>query len=152
MLPFWQELNLFIREGFGKYTLFEQCDYNKQLRLMLVAALVFRAIFSKEVKFSSTIVSLLTPLPICENDLCAVYPEPTISTRLMTGQEYEGPDISAFEKFCRYMDKLIIVMRSDPEAVKSLRSFIMAYDRVGTRLPEVDKCLRKLGINIETSK
>jgi hypothetical protein len=45
-VPFWQELNLFVRQGFGRYTLFEQYDCNKQLRLMLVAALVFKAIFS----------------------------------------------------------------------------------------------------------
>ena len=119
---------------------------------MLVAALVFRAIFSKEIKFSGTIISFLTPLPICENDLCSVYQDPTISKPLIIGQEHEEADSSAFEKFCRCMDKLIIVMRSDPEAVKSLRSFITAYDRAGIRLPEVDKCLIELGINIDTSK
>jgi hypothetical protein len=58
MEPFWRELGLFVREGFGRYTFFEQCDCNKQLRLMLVAALVFKAIFSKEIKFSNTIINL----------------------------------------------------------------------------------------------
>lgn len=150
MAPFWQELGLFVREGFGRYTFFEQCDCNKQLRLMLVAALVFKAIFSKEIKFSNTVVNLLTPLPIYDNDLCSVYQEPIIKTSLLGQQEQELSISSPFEKFSKYMDELIVLMRSDPEAVKTLRNFIKSFDSNNTRLASVDECLKNLGIKVDT--
>lgn len=148
-VPFWQELNLFVRQGFGRYTLFEQYDCNKQLRLMLVTALVFKAIFTGEVKFSSAVVDLLTPLPIYNKDLYSVYPGAIIKTSLPGFQEHQLSISSAFEQFSRYVDELITLMHSDPEAVKSLRNFITTYDSTGTRLPKVDECLRELGIKVD---
>ena len=73
MIPFWQELDPLIKAGFIKYNIFEQWDYKRQLKLMLVAALVFKAIFAKEIKFTSRVVNLLTSLPIYENDFFSVY-------------------------------------------------------------------------------
>jgi len=73
MIPFWQELDSFVKARFIKYNIFEQCDYKRQLKLMLVAALVFKAIFAKETKFTSRVVNLLTSLPIYENDFFSVY-------------------------------------------------------------------------------
>ena len=148
MVPFWQELKLFVREGFGRYTLFEQCEYNKQLTLMLVAALVFKAIFSRETKFSSTAVSLLTPPLIHKDDLNSVYPKPIVQKPSSNAQKGRVSITYTFDQLREQVDELIISMRFDPEAVKSFRSMIRAFDSTGVHLPEIDKCLKELGIQV----
>jgi hypothetical protein len=150
--PFWKELNLFVREGFSRYVVFEQLSYKKQLTLMRVASLVFKAIFSEKVKFTSSVVSMLSPIPSYENDLSSVYIEPDVERPLSYIYEGRVSGFSEFNKFNEYTDRLISIMRFDPEAVKWLRNFIRTYDNNGTKLLDVDRCLEELGININTSK
>lgn len=150
--PFWKELNLFVREGFSRYVVFEQLSYKKQLTLMRVASLVFKAIFSEKVKFTSSVVSMLSPIPSYENDLSSVYIEPDVERPLSYIYEGRVSGFSEFNKFNEYTDRLISIMRFDPDAVKWLRNFIRTYDNNGTKLLDVDRCLEELGININTSK
>ncbi len=60
MVPFWEELDIFIHESLEKYELFEKCDHKTQLILMSVASLVIKAIFSRKINFFSNGVKLLT--------------------------------------------------------------------------------------------
>jgi hypothetical protein len=150
---FWQDFNLSIRQGLGAYNLFERLDYRKQLTLMLIAASVFKSILSKEGKLTGAVVNMLTELPIYKEDLRSVYPG-AINPKTLLDRQIEKKQIeessytSVFEKAHKSLEELIIIMRSDPKAVESFRSFLKAFGASNTRLVKVDECLKELGIAV----
>lgn len=125
---YWRDLNLSIRRGLGVHNLFEQLDYKKQLILMLVAASVFKSIFSREGKLTGIVVNMLTELP--------------------TYKIKKPSSISAFEQFGKSLEELIVIMRSDPKAVESFRNLFKGCDNSNTRLVKIDRYLKDLGIEI----
>lgn len=70
----WKALGLFCRGGFYRYKVFEECDCNKQLILMLIASSALQSIFNNQIRFSTNGIKLLTPELIATKDLCSVYP------------------------------------------------------------------------------
>ena len=140
MTPFWQELNLLRRQRCGKYSLFEKCDDDVQLTLMSVAALVFQSIFANKANFFSPSVDLLTPVLTQEKDLESVY-QKTV--------DYNLPRCSySLDNLSKQVDILIASMRSNPAEVRSFRNIMRGFDISGKRLPQIDQCLRELGISI----
>lgn len=146
MILFWQKLNLSVRQDFGRYVLFEKCDHNIKLILMLVASLVIKAIFSKQIKFSSSVVNLLTSPVIYDHDFHTVYPGLIRKNRLSKEEEREIAYVQAFKDLKRRSDELIAAMHSNPEAVISFRNMMRAFDSEG--MPKIDESLKKLGIKI----
>jgi hypothetical protein len=148
MFPFWKKLGLMRREGCGRYVLFEQCEDNVRLTLMLVAASAFKSIFSNAVSFSSPSINLLRPRLIDEQDLESLYQDPMIYEKL----EYirkSKLSMRTYGQFFEYLRVLIIAMRSDPWLVRSFRDIIREKDFGGTALSRIDQYLVELGIRVD---
>jgi len=150
MIPFWKELKLSIRQGFGKYTLFEKCNNDTQLILMLVASLVVKAIFTKHINFSSEIVKLLAPATTYKNDIPSIY-SGLIKQAQILEEEKESSPSEILNKFSKQMDELIVLLRSDSQAVISFSNMMKAIDSKEIWWTKINQSLKKLGIDTEIS-
>lgn len=135
---FWRKLGLFYREGFGKYKVFEECENNKQLILMLVTALVLKSIFNNEIKFSTNGIKLLTPKILNKNDLSSIYSKYIIKS-----------NSSSSKTIITLVNDMITSMHKDSKEVENFRNIIRSFDQSGKSLSIIDSCLRDLGIEIK---
>ena len=146
MTPFWKEFKFSIRQDFRKYTLFEKCNNDAQLILMLVASLVVKAIFSNQINFFSNVIKILAPTIMYDHDLHTVYPGLMKKNRLSKEEEREITYLEAFKNLKIRSDELMAAMYVDPKTVISFRNTMKALD--SKKLPKIDGSLRKLGIKI----
>jgi len=146
MMPFWQELKLSIRQDFGRHTLFEKCNNDTRLILMLVASLVVKAIFANQINFSSSAIKFLAPTVMYDHDLHTVYPGLIKKNLLSKEEEREIAYVQAFKNLKMRLDELMAAMYVNPEAVISFRNTMKALD--SENLPKIYEALRKLGIKI----
>jgi hypothetical protein len=133
----WKALGLFWRDGFYRYKVFEECDGDKQLILMLIASSALQSIFNNQIKFSTNGIKLLTPELIDNKDLCSVYPG-----------YITKPEPLSLKTIDALMDDVLTSMRSDPKVVIEFRNIIKAFDKSGKSLASVDKNLKELGIQV----
>lgn len=133
--PLWKMIGLFCREGFYRYKVFEECNIDQQLTLMLVVSKAIQAIFSNQITFVTSGIKLLTPGFIATKDLPSIY----------TGYITEP---SPPKTIGQLMEDVITSMRSDTKVVVEFRNIIRAFDKSGKSLVNVDKSLRNLGIEV----
>ena len=93
-------------------------------------------------------VDTLTLPLIHKDDLNSVYPKPIVQKPSSNAQKSRVSITYTFDQLHEQVDELIISMRFYPEAIKSFRNMIRAFDSTGVHLPEIDKYLRELGIQV----
>ncbi len=133
--PFWQTLNLFVREGLGSFKIFEHYDDEKQLILMRVASCVFEGIFSHQINFSGPAIARLVPHLCNKHDLRSTY----------TKGAFQKP-LTTTKPLGEAINELINEMRADPNKAREFRDIMKTFHISEWWMKEIDKCLKELGV------